>query len=119
MASHRGCRLGSLPVRPLGLGRLVWLDLGELRPLGLGSLPLRPLVQPRPLRLVLVPRFAHLAALLVARAGRLLRLRTRLVWYRVRVWQRGLGTARSVRGLPPLVGARLQWQPWLQPFDEY
>ena len=44
LASERWTRLGALPVRPLGLGGLVWLDLGERRPLGLGSLPLRPLV---------------------------------------------------------------------------
>ena len=48
LASQCGPRLGSLPVRPLGLGRLVWLDLGELRPLGLGALPLRPLVFQQP-----------------------------------------------------------------------
>src|ERR1017187_10443340 len=117
MASHRGRRLGSLPVRSLGLRRLVWLDLGQLRPLGLGSLSLRPLV-PRRLRLGLVPRFDHLPPLLVARASRLLRVWRWWIWYRVRFWQRWLVSPGAVRGLPPLVGTRLLWQPRLEPFDE-
>ncbi len=36
--------LGALSKRPLGLGRLLWMDLGQLRPLGLGAVSLRPLV---------------------------------------------------------------------------
>ena len=43
-------RLGALSRRPLGLGRLLRLDLGELRSVGLGSLSLRPLVLQRGLR---------------------------------------------------------------------
>src|ERR1019366_2749606 len=118
MASHRGPRLGSLPVRSLGLRRLVWLDLGQLRPLGLGPLSLRTLV-PRRLRMGLVPRSDHLAPLLVARAGRFLRVWKWWVWCRVRFWQRGLVSPGAVRGLPPLVGTWLLWQSRLQPFDEY
>ena len=29
----------------------------------------------------------------------------------------GLGSFGAVRGLPPLVGTRLLWQPWLQSID--
>src|ERR1035438_9376469 len=117
MASHRGPRLGSLPVRPLGLRRLVWLDLGQLRPLGLGSLSLRSLV-PRRLRLGRGTRAGHPPPLLVARAGGLLRVWRWWVWCRLRFRQRGLVCPGAVRGLPPLVGTRLRWRR-LQPWDEY
>ena len=44
-AGGRG--LGALSRRPLGVGRLLWLDVGELRSVGLGALSLWPLVLQR------------------------------------------------------------------------
>ena len=48
----RGCRLGALPRRPLGLDTPMGLELGGQRALGFCTLPLRPLdTAPRPLGL--------------------------------------------------------------------
>ena len=74
-ADQCGSGLGSVSGRPLGLGRLVWLDVGELRSLGLGALSLRPLVLSARLWLGLVSRADRRPALLVAGAGRILRFR--------------------------------------------
>ena len=62
---QRGPGLGALSERPLGLGRLLWLDLGELRSLGLGAVSLWPLVLGRG-RMVLVSGI-DLCALLTGR----------------------------------------------------
>ena len=43
--SNAGRGLGAVPRGPLGLGRLVWMDLGQRRSVGLGAVSLRPLVQ--------------------------------------------------------------------------
>ena len=44
LASRRSRRLGPVQLRPLGLGRLVWLDLDRMRVLGLGPVSLWTLV---------------------------------------------------------------------------
>ncbi len=44
LAAECGSGLGALSKWPVGLGRLLWLDLGELRSLGLGAVSLWPLV---------------------------------------------------------------------------
>ncbi len=74
--SPRGSGLGAVSKRPLGLGRLLWLDLGERRSLGLGAVSLRPLVLGRG-RMGLVSRPVW-ASLLGARLCRILWLRRRL-----------------------------------------
>src|ERR1041385_4838120 len=102
MAADGGGRLGALSLRPLGVGRLVWVDLGQLRSVGLGAVSLRALVPWEP-RLVLVSGRDRRAALLVARAGRLDRIRRRRrIW--IRLPQYRLGTAGALRNLPSLVG---------------
>ena len=80
--------------RPLGLGRLLWLDLGELRPLGLGAVSLWPLVLCGTVWLVLVSGWIR-ASLLVARAGGIL-----WIWAggrrRIRIWEYRLGGAGAL-----------------------
>ena len=70
--------LGALSKWPLGLGRLLWLDLGELRSLGLGAVSLWPLVLGR-WRLGLVSGSDVWASLLGAGLCRLLRIRRRWI----------------------------------------
>ena len=41
VSGRRCCRMGSLPLRPLGVGRAVGLDLGRSRGVGLRAIPLR------------------------------------------------------------------------------
>ena len=79
---------------PLGLGRLLWLDLGERRSLGLGAVSLRPLVHGRGW-MVLVSGADLWTSLLGARLRRLLRLGRR---HRsgIRIWRIGLGTSSAV-----------------------
>src|SRR5579863_9592111 len=90
----------------MGLGGLVWMDVGGLRSVGLGAVPLRALVQPCGLWMAVVSRRNRGAALLVAGSGGVLR-----IWRRVRVWirirQRRLGCAGALRGFPSLVGPRV------------
>ena len=55
-APQVGSGLGAVSERPLGLGRLLWMDMGQLRPLGLGAVSLWALVLCRTTWLVLVSR---------------------------------------------------------------
>src|SRR5271165_6290254 len=66
-------RLGALSCRAVGMGRLLWLDLGERGSLGMGSVSLWPMVL-RVGRMVLVSRTGLRAALLGACASGLFRL---------------------------------------------
>src|SRR3954464_1247914 len=59
-------RLGTVSPRPLGVGRLVWVDVGQLRPVGLGTVSLWPLVLGHGFRLVLVSGRIGPPSLLVA-----------------------------------------------------
>jgi hypothetical protein len=90
-------QVGALPLRPLGLGGLVWVELDQLRPVGLGAVSLRPMVPSRQ-SLVLVARRLRRAPLLAARAGRLFRLGPRRVRFRrrLRLRARGMGAAGAV-----------------------
>src|ERR1700722_20198832 len=90
-------RLGSLSSWPLGMGRLLWLDLDQWRPLGLGSLSLRPVVQ-RTLRLGVVAGRDLWSLLLEAGASWFLRMGRTWIWRRfwIRIRQCRLGCAGSV-----------------------
>src|SRR5579884_3284648 len=79
----RGRRLGAVSLWPLGVGALVWMDLGQLRPVGLGAVSLRPLVLGSAW-MVLVSGWAAWIVLLEPCAGGVLRLWTRRVRFRVR-----------------------------------
>ncbi len=103
-------RLGALPRRPLGLGRLLRLDLGRRRALGLGAVPLRELVPQRGLRLGMVPAAARVLRALAARAGRVHLVRRRRLEPGLRQRRHRLVPARTVRAVPPVVGPRLQQQ---------
>ena len=114
-------RAGHPTVWALGLGRLVWLDLGQLRSVGLGAVPLWTMVLRRAVGMELVPGVDHGAALLVSGVGWVLWLRTRCRGrHRLWVWQRGLGGIGSVRSVPSVVGKGLLRWCWIrQPFREY
>src|ERR1039457_987510 len=111
-----GGGLVALSLWPLGLGRLVWMGLGEFRFLGLGTVSLWPLVPGCGLRLVLVPRRVRHAPLLVAGAGWVLRIRPRSrLWRRIWVREYRMGAAGSLRSLPSLVGPQPERRWKLQP----
>src|ERR1039458_8341966 len=111
-----GSRLVALSLWPLGLGRLVWMGVGELGLLGLGAVSLRSLVPGCRLRLVLVPRRFRHALQLVAGPGWVLRIRPRGgLWRRIWVREYRMGAAGSVRSLQSLVGPRAQRRRQLQP----
>src|SRR5262245_16298020 len=93
VGSPGGRGLGPVSLRALGVDGFLWMDVGRMRALGMGSVSLRQLV-PGLLRLGLVPGADSHAALLEARAGRLLwvgRIRRVQLWFR----QRGMGTPGS------------------------
>src|SRR5690349_7775752 len=103
-----GClrRLVAVQRWPLGVGGLVWVDVGELRSMGLGTIPLRTLVLGAAVWLVLVSRSIWIPALLVAGSGCIFRLwPRRRFWIRVR--QCRLGSARPARAIQSLVGSRI------------
>ena len=86
--------LGTVPIGTLGVGGLVWVDLGQLRSVGLGALSLRPLVlQCR--RVVVVSGRHRPPPLLVACARGILRFRTGSRC-RLRLRKRGLGAVGSL-----------------------
>src|SRR5580658_2452680 len=100
-----GSRLGAVPERALGLGRLLWLDLGEFRPLGLGAVSLWPMVLCGAVWMVLVSRRFR-TALLVAGHGRFFRIRAgRGRGFRLREYR--LGGAGAFRAYLCVVGPRV------------